>query len=554
VIYLEYKINTVLPVHFEKIENPPYLNDSRFQAVRVYVAHEKDNYNGSWFDTSVLEKMGSRMAGVPIVGYITKNNINEEDFNGHEERLIIQDGDISIEYLGRAYGCIISNNDVEIVQRLHESGEMRNYLCVTGVLWKMFTDSIEIFDRDEVKAQSMELQEESISGKFEKDGYYHFTDATVRALCILGEGILPAMSNSVIEKFSTIDYQNQVQELLSELNESIKQFNLQNQSSDLEVDNINFFEKEDKLVDKKLELLSKHSLTIENISFNIEELSLEEIESKITEHFSLLASQKEEGIINALRMEKFMDRWGDECTKYSYVNYTDIEVFAYDRQDNWNLYGFTYSMSGDNVVIDFETKKRKKFEIVDFVDGETTVFSLFPQEAIDYAVKDNSKETEEKIANFKTISTELEELKTKISEYETTILTHETTITEFEATIETLSSENTKLQEFKSTIEFENKRIEIEGLIEDFEEVLKDNEEFEQIKKDIIIDEKLINMEYQVLEDKFFALEGKLKHDSKKKDKVKKSAAFSRVNIEIDGNKEIGSEYGEASRFLPKKN
>jgi len=554
VIYLEYKINTVLPVHFEKIENPPYLNDSRFQAVRVYVAHEKDNYNGSWFDTSVLEKMGSRMAGVPIVGYITKNNINEEDFNGHEERLIIQDGDISIEYLGRAYGCIISNNDVEIVQRLHESGEMRNYLCVTGVLWKMFTDSIEIFDRDEVKAQSMELQEESISGKFEKDGYYHFTDATVRALCILGEGILPAMSNSVIEKFSTIDYQNQVQELLSELNESIKQFNLQNQSSDLEVDNINFFEKEDKLVDKKLELLSKHSLTIENISFNIEELSLEEIESKITEHFSLLASQKEEGIINALRMEKFMDRWGDECTKYSYVNYTDIEVFAYDRQDNWNLYGFTYSMSGDNVVIDFETKKRKKFEIVDFVDGETTVFSLFPQEAIDYAVKDNSKETEEKIANFKTISTEFEELKTKISEYETTILTHETTITEFEATIETLSSENTKLQEFKSTIEFENKRIEIEGLIEDFEAVLKDNEEFEQIKKDIIIDEKLINMEYQVLEDKFFALEGKLKHDSKKKDKVKKSAAFSRVNIEIDGNKEIGSEYGEASRFLPKKN
>ena len=551
---MEYKINTVLPVHFEKIENPPYLNDSRFQAVRVYVAHEKDNYNGSWFDTSVLEKMGSRMAGVPIVGYITKNNINEEDFNGHEERLIIQDGDISIEYLGRAYGCIISNNDVEIVQRLHESGEMRNYLCVTGVLWKMFTDSIEIFDRDEVKAQSMELQEESISGKFEKDGYYHFTDATVRALCILGEGILPAMSNSVIEKFSTIDYQNQVQELLSELNESIKQFNLQNQSSDLEVDNINFFEKEDKLVDKKLELLSKHSLTIENISFNIEELSLEEIESKITEHFSLLASQKEEGIINALRMEKFMDRWGDECTKYSYVNYTDIEVFAYDRQDNWNLYGFTYSMSGDNVVIDFETKKRKKFEIVDFVDGETTVFSLFPQEAIDYAVKDNSKETEEKIANFKTISTEFEELKTKISEYETTILTHETTITEFEATIETLSSENTKLQEFKSTIEFENKRIEIEGLIEDFEAVLKDNEEFEQIKKDIIIDEKLINMEYQVLEDKFFALEGKLKHDSKKKDKVKKSAAFSRVNIEIDGNKEIGSEYGEASRFLPKKN
>ncbi len=44
---LEYKINTTLPIQFEKIENPPYLNDSRFQAVAVYVAHEKENYNGS---------------------------------------------------------------------------------------------------------------------------------------------------------------------------------------------------------------------------------------------------------------------------------------------------------------------------------------------------------------------------------------------------------------------------------------------------------------------------------------------------------------------------
>ena len=289
---MEYKINTILPVKFEKIDNPPYLNDSRFQAVRCYVAHEKDNYNGSWFDTSVLKKMGTRMAGVPIVGYISVNNINEKDFNGHEERLIIQDGDISFEYLGRAYGCIISNDDVEIVQRQHESGEMRNYLCVTGVLWKMFTDSIEIFDRDETKAHSMELQEDSISGKFEKDGYYHFEDVTVRALCILGEGILPAMSNSVIEKFSTVDYQKQVQELLGEINESIKQFNLQDQSSTLEVDNIKFLEKEDNLVDeKKLELLKKYNLTKENISFSIEELSLEEIESKIKEHFALLASQ-----------------------------------------------------------------------------------------------------------------------------------------------------------------------------------------------------------------------------------------------------------------------
>lgn len=554
---MEYKINTILPVKFEKIDNPPYLNDSRFQAVRCYVAHEKDNYNGSWFDTSVLKKMGTRMAGVPIVGYISVNNINEKDFNGHEERLIIQDGDISFEYLGRAYGCIISNDDVEIVQRQHESGEMRNYLCVTGVLWKMFTDSIEIFDRDETKAHSMELQEDSISGKFEKDGYYHFEDVTVRALCILGEGILPAMSNSVIEKFSTVDYQKQVQELLGEINESIKQFNLQDQSSTLEVDNIKFLEKEDNLVDEKLELLNNYNLTKENISFSIEELSLEEIESKIKEHFALLASQKEEEIINALRVKKFTDRWGDECTKYSYVDHNDNEVFAYDRQDNWNLYGFTYSMSEDSVVIDFTTKKRKKFEIVDFIEGET-MFSLFPQEAVDYAIKDGIKEIEE---NFTSVSTELETLKSQITEYENKFTELETIQSELDiikTENENLTSENTQLKEFKQNIEFkieiENKRVEMEGLIEDFESVLTGNEEFEQIKEDITEDEKLNIMEYNTMETKLYAIVGKVKFEKKKKDKIKKNVAFSRVNIEVDnGSLEVKNEYGEASKYLPKK-
>jgi hypothetical protein len=119
---MEYKVNTLLPIQFEKVENPPYLNDSRFQAVRVYLAHEKENFNGSYFDLSVLENMGKKMAGVPIVGYISANNVNENDFNGHEYRVVIQDGDVSTEYLGRAYGCVLSNDDITIVDRMHEDG------------------------------------------------------------------------------------------------------------------------------------------------------------------------------------------------------------------------------------------------------------------------------------------------------------------------------------------------------------------------------------------------------------------------------------------------
>jgi len=230
---LEYKINTLLPIQFEKIENPPYLNDSRFQAVKCYVAHEKENYNGSYFDLSTLEEMAKNMAGVPIVGYISVDNLNEKDFNGHEEKLTIKDNNISIEYLGRAYGCVISNSDVSIEDRLHADGKLRKYLCVTGVLWKMFADCIDIFDKNTSQPQSMELQEDSISGKFEKDGHFHFTQAKVRALCILSQKIPSAMSNSVIETFSKDGMDKNIKELLLEVNNSIKQFSLENKSHDL---------------------------------------------------------------------------------------------------------------------------------------------------------------------------------------------------------------------------------------------------------------------------------------------------------------------------------
>ena len=46
-----------------------------------------------------------------------------------------------------------------------------------------------------------------------------------------------------------------------------------------------------------------------------------------------------------------------------------MEVYCWDRND-WLLYGFGYKLNGDSVVIDFESKKRKKYTIVDFDEGE----------------------------------------------------------------------------------------------------------------------------------------------------------------------------------------
>lgn len=88
------------------------------------------------------------------------------------------------------------------------------------------------------------------------------------------------------------------------------------------------------------------------------------------EEFSLTGEQFLSQLYEALSVVKYTDPyWGEMC-KYMYVDFDHeaSEVYCYDCED-WKLYGFSYSMNGDNVVIDFDSKKRKKFSIVDFDEG-----------------------------------------------------------------------------------------------------------------------------------------------------------------------------------------
>jgi len=77
-----------------------------------------------------------------------------------------------------------------------------------------------------------------------------------------------------------------------------------------------------------------------------------------------------DGIFTALSHERIEHEWG-ECPRYCFADYdADVsEVYCWDSCD-WLLYGFKFSMDGDNVVIDFESKMRKKYVIADFDEGE----------------------------------------------------------------------------------------------------------------------------------------------------------------------------------------
>lgn len=519
------------------------ISNSEFVQGTALIAYPGDNRNKSDITEQAFNSAMPSLSLIPLVGHWLSD---KQNFGGH---------DITIEWNGNQlvlkdntvpYGVVKENHNAEWVE-IEENGVLHKYLKADVVLWYgRYQEQVQKVIDDGIN-QSMEISVKSYSSK--DNGNIQIDNFEYSALCLLGRDIdengnkgennvEPCFESAsvIIDKYSVNNqFKEQFNQLLKAVNSSLKGGEI-NQVTNT---------KEGEIMDEKLELLKKWNLTTESISFSIEDLSLEEIESKIKEHFAMLASQKEEEIVNALGAEKFIDRWGDECRKYSYVNYNDTEIFAYDRQDNWKLYGFTYSMSGDSVVIDFASKKRKKFEIVDFVEGET-IFSLFPQEAIDYAIKDSIKETEEKLTS---VSAEFEQLKTQISE-------HETKTKEFEVTINTLTEENTTLKSenenlinYKNNTEKVNHETAINEVYAEFNEQLKDNQEYIDFKEKVNAD--IMNYKVEDIEKELFAMVGKVNF-SKTNKKTKQEKVSASVIEGVNDDDVVGSRYGKYERFLNK--
>lgn len=93
--------------------------------------------------------------------------------------------------------------------------------------------------------------------------------------------------------------------------------------------------------------------------------------------FSLTTEQMREQMMGAVcSLGTISHEWG-ECPAYIYVDYSleSNEVYCWDVASDWTLCGFTFSMNGDNIEIDVDSKRRKKFSIVDFDEGEQTSYS-----------------------------------------------------------------------------------------------------------------------------------------------------------------------------------
>lgn len=365
------------PVFFEKI-NDYSIKDDRFTRVKVYLMHTGLNFNNSIFEKSVINDAIPSLEYIPIVGFIQDKPFDDKDFTEHKYTITKDENGVRRKYIGHGYGVILSSedNNAHFEMRTCDDGIEREFLVVNGVIWNMFEDSSEIINRDIIKNHSMELHEPSIDGYEDENGCFHFTKFSFKAACVLGNDTEPAMINSTIEvQFTMSDFVKNIQ---SELNDKYISFT--------------------KAINKK------EGGTI--------------IMPTKTD-FSQTVMQQFEDISNMVRQYAITeDRWGEAVPRYYAMDIQDNEVIVTDRANNYQYYGFPFTMNGDKAEIDFTKGTRKKLCYTNYEEGIEA-----PQGNFDFGkhIEEIEKTAFEKVttaeSNYSTIKKDYDSIKPKYDEY-----------------------------------------------------------------------------------------------------------------------------------------
>lgn len=393
------------------------------------IAYIGENVNRSYISRNAFVSALPSIKNCPIVAHYTYDDadgFDDGEIGGHDmARVHDKDGNPRIVNLTEPLGVVPESAEQWFDDVEEEDGTTHTYLYTEVLLWKRQAVYSKI-KNDGITGHSMEI---NVNNGFKKDGIFHIEDFEFTAFCLLGDDVQPCFESSAIALYSASDLKKEISEMMQELKESFSQVT----TSD-DVDNIhpqkNMTEGGNKILNEKMELLAKYGLEAENLDFSIEDFTVEELiekfeaikaeseqeqnpEDESNQNFSLTGQVVEE-IHRQLNEQKYDAPWG-ETSRYCYIDcdFEASEVFAYDEMD-WLVYGFNYVQDGDAIKIDFDSKKRKKFSIVDFDEGEEES-PLAPVFADITKVIEAGAEIETKYnevsEKFSAMETELEELK-----------------------------------------------------------------------------------------------------------------------------------------------
>ena len=375
---------------------------------RCRIFYKYANRNGTYITDEFAEKLLSTIPYTPVKGIY--DNF-DEDYTDHGNK----------RSLGRIYGIVPENPNLQWEKHLDEDGIEREYACVDVLIFTaLYEEAGEILG----KAQSMEIYEPSIKGSWKIINgrrMFEYTEGSFLGLQVLGEDVEPCFEGAAF--FSLYSSLKQLVDEIKEYTLKLPEINTGGQSQMFE--KLNF----------KLSDSEKHNAIWNLINPNYNEEGGWTIEYAIC------------------------DIYDDYALAYNYAE-ASYERIYYTKNDETN---------------EVSIIERKKVFIIDVTESEMNALNTIrtlngdTYEKADEVYSQASKVSELEEQNS-TYAQKIEELNENISTLETEKGNFTTQLEEANTTIASLNEEIDSLNTYKANIELKEK----EEVISSYAELLSE--------------------------------------------------------------------------------
>lgn len=270
-------------------------NADGLMAVKLKSCHTGKNANKSGITDDNMNKYKHTFKGRPILGAIYKTDTGEYEFRAHDMKIVEDGDDIDIEFIEQPIG-VISQTEEPYLE--FDEEENKNYLMVSGTIFSDYSKAAEILERRRTCKCSVEIAVEELSYNCDED-YLSIDKFRFSGVTILGyeqDGVTEIQegmkgSKITIDDFSvnknsmfTANHQDKLIEILDKLNTTLESFSNTKNSDE---------KGGEKVMGRFEELLAKYGKTIDEVTFEYENLSDEELEVAFKEAFGEIEDEGE---------------------------------------------------------------------------------------------------------------------------------------------------------------------------------------------------------------------------------------------------------------------
>lgn len=255
--------------------------------LRLKVCHTELNRNGSYISEENMLKAIPSLKYRPLLAYIHTLPSGEDDFYAHNIEIVKdENGEEKIRYLEKQVGCFTTDDPYLEYDEVAD----KKYVIAHAVIPEEYTSAADIIRRKKGTKVSCELVINELAYNA-KEKYLELIDFYFGGTTLLGsdeegneinEGMVGSradISEFCLEE-KTYAFQEEIIEMQEKLNKIISCFNIDNSKKG--GISMNHFE----------ELLAKYSKTTEDITFEYEGLSDEELDTKFAELFDSEETQE----------------------------------------------------------------------------------------------------------------------------------------------------------------------------------------------------------------------------------------------------------------------